>query len=66
MTLRKRLGLAMPVALYEKISNKAKYQGKTINSLCLDIFWEYFEQRECRKVNSTGEQREPAGIAENV
>ncbi|MDO4470953.1 MAG: hypothetical protein Q4C84_14040 [Bacillota bacterium] len=43
---KKRLGLAIPVVLYEKILEQAKYQGKTLNSLCLEIFWEYFESRE--------------------
>lgn len=23
-----------------------KYQGKTLNALCLEIFWEYFEAKE--------------------
>ena len=41
--LKKRLGLSVPRTLYEKLKNKADYQGKTINSLCLEIFWDYFE-----------------------
>ena len=44
--IKKTLGLAIPVVLYEKIFELAKYQGKTLNSLCLEIFWEYFESRE--------------------
>lgn len=40
---KKRLGLTVPKSLYEKISYIATYHGKTINSTCLDIFWEYFE-----------------------
>lgn len=43
---KRRLGLAVPKSLYEKISDKARYHGKTINSTCLDIFWEYFESKE--------------------
>ena len=46
---RKRLGLAIPKKLYEHIKHKAEYQGKTINSMCLDIFWEYFESKEKSK-----------------
>lgn len=43
---KKRLGLTVSDALYKKIKNRAQYQGKTLNSLCLDIFWDYFEQRK--------------------
>ncbi|MED9966492.1 MAG: hypothetical protein UFJ18_06825 [Blautia sp.] len=43
---KKRLGLAIPIVLYEKILEQAKYQGKTLNALCLGIFWEYFEAKE--------------------
>ncbi len=46
---KKRLGLAIPKKLYEYIKYKAEYQGKTINSMCLDIFWEYFESKEKSK-----------------
>jgi len=49
VTNKKRLGLNIPVALYKKINDRAQYQGKTINSTCLDIFWEYFEQKESIK-----------------
>lgn len=51
---RKRLGLAIPTVLYEKIANKAKYQGKTINAVCLEIFWDYFEN----KVSDSGTGKE--------
>ncbi len=44
MTNKKRLGLAIPVSLYEKIREEAGYRGKTINALCLDVFWRYFEK----------------------
>ncbi|MCX4268490.1 MAG: hypothetical protein OSJ62_07470 [Lachnospiraceae bacterium] len=43
--LRKRLGLSVPENLYKNILKKAEYQGKTINSTCIDIFWEYFEKQ---------------------
>ena len=41
--IKKRLGLAIPITLHRKLVEKAEYQGKTINALCLEIFWEYFE-----------------------
>lgn len=42
---KRRLELRITKRLYEKISDRASYQGKTINSTCLDIFWEYFENK---------------------
>jgi hypothetical protein len=49
VTNKKRLGLAIPLTLYEKIKGEAGYRGKTINALCLDVLWEYFESKESRK-----------------
>lgn len=46
MTNKKRLGLAVPLTLHKKLVSRAEYQGKTINALCLDIFWDYFESRK--------------------
>lgn len=40
---KRRLGLAVNKALYEKLKSLAEYQGKTLNATCLDIFWDYFE-----------------------
>lgn len=45
---KRRLGLTIPLSLHEKLLDKAEYQGKTINATCLDIFWEYFEEKEYR------------------
>lgn len=42
---KKRLGLTIPDALHKKIQGAAQYQGKTINSVCLEIFWDYFERK---------------------
>lgn len=42
---KKRLGLTIPNILYKEITDKAKYQGKTINAVCLEIFWDYFEKK---------------------
>lgn len=50
---KKRLGLSVPINLYEKISDRAAYQGKTINSLCLDAFWEYFEKKQSEIVRES-------------
>jgi len=43
---KKRLGLTVPLNLHEKIADLARYQGKTINGLCVDMFWYYFDNRE--------------------
>ena len=43
---KKRLGLSLPEALYERLRDKAEYHGKTLNAICLEIFWNYFEDRE--------------------
>lgn len=46
---KRRLGLTLPLVLHEKIVDVARYQGKTLNAMCLEIFWDYFERRELRK-----------------
>ena len=51
---RKRLGLSLPISLYEKISDYAEYHGKTINSACLDMFWEYFKGKETQEKGDGG------------
>lgn len=43
---KRRLELRIPLTLHKKLVSRAEYQGKTINALCLDIFWDYFENRE--------------------
>lgn len=43
---RKRLGLSVPWILYQKLRKKAEYQGKTLNAMCLEIFWEYFDAKQ--------------------
>ncbi len=49
MTNRKRLGLAIPIKLYELIKDYAEYHGKTINAVCLDIFWDYFKNTNTKE-----------------
>ena len=51
---RKRLNLAILPALYAKIKDMAERKGKTMNSICIDIFWEYFENGE--RGNQNGQQ----------
>lgn len=46
---KKRLGLNVPKNLYEKLKRKAEYQGKTINAVCLEIFWDYFESKSDKR-----------------
>lgn len=41
MTQRKRMGLSVPEHLYKKLRGKAKYEGKTMNALILQILWEW-------------------------
>lgn len=53
---KKRLGLSVPENLYKSIVDKADYQGKTINSTCIDIFWEYFEKMEQREDKNLQEE----------
>lgn len=54
MTNKKRLGLTVTQSLYEKLADKAAYQGKTINALCLEIFWDYFEFTNSNKTGGSG------------
>ena len=49
---KKRLNLAVPNSLYNIIKDFASYRGKTINLSCVDILWEYFENKE-RQVKET-------------
>ncbi len=60
---RKRLGLSLPENLYGRIKDKAEYHGKTINSFCLDVFWDYFEEVHERQ-NVKSIKTTPGGLAE--
>lgn len=46
MTQKKRLGLSIPEKLYQKIKTKADYQGRTINSMCLEMLWKHFDKED--------------------
>lgn len=41
---KKRLGLAVPLWMYQKLCDLAADKGQTINGVCLDVFWAYFKQ----------------------
>ncbi len=56
--IKKRLGLSVPKTLYEKIVDIATYYGKTINSMCIDIFWDYFEKGVPAKKDGAFQSRE--------
>lgn len=40
---RKRIGLAIPKVLYEKIYDIAQYQGLTMNSFIIQLLWDWVE-----------------------
>ena len=42
--IKKRLGLAVPLWMYQKLCDLAGSKGQTINGVCLDVFWAYFKQ----------------------
>jgi hypothetical protein len=46
---KRRLNLTVPLVLHKLLKEKTKYHGKTINALCLEIFWDYFEKKEPTK-----------------
>lgn len=46
MTAKKRLGLNISMHLYQRLQKKAEYQGKTMNALCNDILWKYFDDEK--------------------
>ncbi len=49
MTNKKRLGLSIPKVLYDKLLLKSEYEGKTLNGVCLEIFWNYFKKNQNSK-----------------
>lgn len=57
MMSKRRLGLTIPQNLYQRLSEKASYQGKTLNAMCLEIFWEYFDEKEKMKVEVYREKK---------
>ncbi len=38
---RKRLNLAVPISLHKILKDECSYTGQTLNSLILQIFWEW-------------------------
>ena len=49
---KRRLGLTIPTSLYQKILKQSEYRGGTINSTCLEIFWDYFESKKDQESKS--------------
>lgn len=45
---KKRLGLCIPEKLYKEIKAEAEYRGRTINSICLEILWKFFDDPEVK------------------
>lgn len=41
MTQRKRLGLSIPISLYEIMKSEVAYTGQTLNALILQILWDW-------------------------
>ena len=41
MTHKKRIGLSIPMHLYERLLDRAEYEGKTLNGLILQILWSW-------------------------
>lgn len=46
MTTKKRMGLCVPIGLYEILKEKAEYTGQTLNALILQILWDYVEEEK--------------------
>lgn len=45
MTNKRRIGLCVPISLYEMLKEKAGYTGQTLNALILQILWDYVESK---------------------
>jgi len=41
VTQRKRLGLSIPISLYDIMKNETAYTGQTLNALILQILWDW-------------------------
>jgi len=44
VTNKKRLGLAIPMTLYEELKSEAQSTGHTLNALILEILWDWEKQ----------------------
>lgn len=46
MTNRKRVGIAVPIHLYERLRVETEYSGQTLNALITQILREWLEKQE--------------------
>ena len=44
MTHKKRLGLTIPIGLYNLIKSETEYTGQTLNALLLQILWDWVKE----------------------
>lgn len=45
MTDKKRIGITVPIGLYEELRDEAKYSGQTLNGLIRQILWQWKEEK---------------------
>ena len=50
MTNKRRMGIAVPIWMYEELKNEAVYSGQTLNALILIILRDWLETRDKEKV----------------
>lgn len=50
MTNKKRIGIAVPMELYEELKDAAGYSGQTLNGLLLQILWKWRAEQERKEV----------------
>lgn len=46
VTNKKRIGIAVPIGLYEELKEEAAYSGQTLNGLLLQILGKWREEKE--------------------
>lgn len=46
MTNKKRIGLAIPIHIYEKLKAETEYTGQTLNALISQILREWLERKD--------------------
>lgn len=49
MTHKKRLGLTVPIGLYNLMKSETEYTGQTLNSLVLQILWDWAKEKGLSK-----------------
>lgn len=50
VTNKKRIGIAVPMELYEELKDAAGYSGQTLNGLLLQILWKWRAEQERKEV----------------